>query len=147
MKTPLRQLLAHKGRRVQSCHPAQTVIEAVHLMNDLKIGALVVFEGTRLVGIFTERDVMVRVVAKRLDPQTTRVRDVMTTSVITLAPTATVEQAMRTMIDNACRHIPVAESDEVLGLVSLRDLSNWTVRAQQQELDQLAGYMYRSYPN
>ena len=147
MKTRLERLLAHKGRRVQSISAGQKVIEAVTLMNDLRIGALVVLDRSRLIGIFTERDVLMRVVAQRRDPDSTAVADVMTQPVFTLPPSATVETAMRLMLDKKCRHLPIVEGEELLGLISLRDLSNWAVREKQQELEELSGYMYRSYPN
>lgn len=134
-------ILADKGSDVATVAPGATVAEAVALMNERSIGSLLVTEGDRLVGIFTERDVLRRVVAARRDPDTTLVRDVMTDDLIVISPTTEVEDAMRIVTDRRCRHLPVVEGRKLVGMISIGDLTRWTIRHQQAEIQDLVSYM------
>jgi CBS domain-containing protein len=102
--------------------PGATIVEAARMMAYLRIGALMVVEGEKLVGIFSERDALTRVLAKELDPATTTLADVMTPDPITIAPDATVQQALDIMAAKGFRHLPVIEETRIVAIVSIRDL-------------------------
>ena len=141
MRDPVSAILDHKGRYVHSVGPRATVAEAVRVMNGAKIGCLVVLEEERPVGIFTERDVLVRVVDAGLDPRTTRVAEVMTVNPFAIRPATTVEEAMVVVTEKRCRHLPVIEGGELSGLVSIGDLTRWVVRDQRGRIDDLVSYI------
>jgi CBS domain-containing protein len=124
-----------KSRRLVSTAPSAIVADAVREMNAENIGAILVMEGQRIVGIFTERDVMVRVVGAKLDPATTPVSEVMTAPVRSVELTSTVDQALRLMSAQHRRHLPVLRNGQVERLVSIRDLTDWIIRSQQKEFD------------
>jgi CBS domain-containing protein len=115
--------------------PSTPVMDAVRLMNDENIGAVLVLEAQKLVGIFTERDVMVRVVGAKRDPATTLVSEVMTTPVRSVELTSRANNALRLMSDRRYRHLPVLENGQVRGLVSMGDLTRWVIRSQQEQFD------------
>lgn len=135
----IRRLLADKGGRVHTVRPYTSVKTAVDHMNEYGIGAVLVTADRRLLGIFTERDVLTRVVGDWFDPDTTPVSEVMTERVVTVTPDTTVEEAMLLVTEFRCRHLPVVEEDAVLGLISAGDLTRWLVRDQQAEIEQLVG--------
>lgn len=130
-----------KGHHVETTAPAATVLDAVQQMNRKRIGALVVIEDGLTIGIFTERDVLVRVVARGYDPSTTRVGEVMTTKLVTVATQTTVDEAMRIVTEHRCRHLPVVEGGELRGLISAGDLTSWIVRMQARQIDDLHDYI------
>ncbi len=134
-------LLEEKGGLVHQVAPEETVLEAVRLMNQRKVGALLVTREGRLEGIFTERDVLCRVVAEGKDPGKTRVKDVMTRRVVVVPPQCTVEEAMEVVTEKRCRHLPVMEGEELRGLVSIGDLTRWATRSQKHELESLVRYI------
>jgi CBS domain-containing protein len=141
----IEHVLERKGPKVETVAADATVCEAVAVMNDCKIGSVLVGDCRAPVGIFTERDVLVRVVAAGRDPRTTLVRDVMTTEVITISTDATVEDAMRVITEKRCRHLPVCDdSRAICGLISAGDLASWLVRAQRQTIDDLNDYIRAS---
>ncbi len=145
MNEPVSAILAEKGSRVVTVEPSSTVRRAVDRMNEEKIGCLVVLEDEKLVGIFTERDVLVRVVAERVDPEATTVAEVMTPRPIALRPGTTVQEAMLVVTERRCRHLPVIGDGRLLGLVSIGDLTRWTVRHQRRHIEDLMGYITGSY--
>jgi CBS domain-containing protein len=102
--------------------PSATVLEAARMMAYLRIGALMVVEDEKLVGIFSERDALIRVLAKELDPATTTLAQVMTPNPITIAPDATVQNALDIMAEKGFRHLPVLDADKIVAIVSIRDL-------------------------
>ena len=141
MQTKLREVLKHKGRVVHSVAPDSTVRDAVRLMNRQRIGAVLVMDEGKLAGIFTERDVLVRVVDAQRDPRTTLIREVMTSNLVTVSPEIRVGEALRVVTERRLRHLPVVENRELLGLVSIGDLSGWATQFLQAEVEQLERYI------
>src|SRR5688572_11295620 len=109
MNKPVSKLLEQKNEGVEAVSPQTAIGEAVERMNQRQIGSLLVMDGDRLVGIFTERDVLTRVVPQQLDPKRTPVGEVMTRNPISIAPTRTVQDAMMVMTDTRHRHLPVVQ--------------------------------------
>jgi CBS domain-containing protein len=144
MNDPIASVLEHKGSDVVTVSPETTVLVAVQQMNDRKIGALLVLERGLPVGIFTERDVLVRVVAAGADSKTTQVREVMTRNPVVVRSDVTVADTMRVMTDKRCRHLPVVDDNKLRGLISIGDLTSWLVRHQQRTIDDLHDYMNRA---
>ncbi len=145
MQTPLSKLLAVKGNQVVSAGPETTVADCVHKMNKERIGAVLVVEGERPVGMFTERDVLTRILEKGRDPATTRLGEVMSKELACIAPSATVGEALRVITDKRFRHLPVVEGGKVVGMLSIGDLTRWLVRDQEQEIKHLTDYIAGSY--
>lgn len=143
MNEAIRQVLAHKGGDVETIDPHASVFDAVERMNMRRIGALLVCDGDRPIGIFTERDVLVRVVAKRLDPETTPVGEVMTHGLVTVGVETSVVEAMMVITAKRCRHLPVFEGAMLCGLVSIGDLTSWIVRDQERTISDLYDYICR----
>lgn len=127
---------------LQKVTPRDTVRQAARLMREKKIAAVLVMEGERLVGIVTERDMTVRVVAAGLDPDTTPVGDVMTGDPDTLAPNDTASDALRMMKSRNYRHLPVVEGGTVVGMVSVRDLYAVYNGELEQDLKDRNAYIY-----
>lgn len=143
MNDSLDKVLALKGRHVETTRRGTTVAAAVDQMNQQRIGSLVVLDGDgdRVIGIFTERDVLVRVIAVGRDPATTEVGDVMTGEPITVRSTTTVAEAMQTVHRSRCRHLPVIDGGRVTGLISIGDLNRWMLEDQRQMIDDLHGFI------
>jgi len=119
---PLKGLLAAKPNVVYSVRPTDSVLSALQLMADHGIGFLVVLDGTRLVGVMSERDYARKVILRNKSSKDTMVRDIMTESVVTVTPEHTVPQCMALMDEHGFRHLPVVESGAVIGVLSIRDL-------------------------
>ena len=147
MNTPIALLLSHKGSSVYSVPALATVAEAVRVMNSHKVGSVVVTQSGGLVGIFTERDVLMRVVAAGRTPESTSVADVMTHNPVTIAPHASIEELMAVITERRVRHLPVVEpgSDTVLGMVSIGDVLRWLVDSHRAEADHLRQYIHGVY--
>jgi CBS domain-containing protein len=139
-------ILKQKGSRVWSIPGEATVFEAIQLMAARNIGALVVLHGTRLDGIFTERDYTRKIALHGKSSKDTVVSDIISHQICVAAPDSTVEECMRLMTANRVRHLPVLNGDVLVGLVSIGDLVNWIIRAQSMEIDQLHSYIAGSYP-
>ena len=135
------QLTAIKGGMIASLPPQATVLKAAQLMNDRHIGSVLVTEGNQLVGIFTERDVLRRVVAEQRDPATTTVVDVMTSPVACAAPHTTLDEIRTVMRDKRIRHVPVVNGGAVLGMISLGDLNKAEHDGQVETIRYLEQYM------
>lgn len=146
MHTQLAVLVERKGPAVHAVPPSATVLDAVRGMNREKIGALLVRDGERVVGIFTERDVLTRVIDRGLDPAATRVAEVMTSSLVTVGPRTTVGEAMAVVTEKRCRHLPVMDGDRLLGLVSIGDLTRWVTHHQAWHIEDLVRYITGAYP-
>ena len=120
----------------------QTVFEAAKLMTEKRIGALPVLEGERVVGIFSERDVMNRVVAKNLNPQTTTVEQVMTKDLIVGTPDEDIEAILGRMKQSNIRHLPIVEEGKLVGMLSLRDLLQADLIEKDEEIKIMTAYIH-----
>jgi len=138
----IRDLLT--DRTIHYIQPQQTVTEAAKYMVDANVGAAPVLEGTSLVGIFSERDIMSKVVTRGRDPLTTRVADVMSTELRTVAPDSSCDEAMLMMQNNGIRHLPVCEGKTLVGFLSLRDLMRQTLEEKSGEADMMRAYIQTS---
>ena len=141
MNTSISTLLGQKSREIFTIPSTVTVTEAVQEMNNHKVGAVLVMNGPRLAGIFTERDVMRRVVGANLDPKSTPITRVMTAEVLTIERSATVQQVMDIFTEKRCRHLPVVEQGQLLGLISIGDVSRWVANAHRAEAESLRQYI------
>lgn len=135
----IRDLLSN--RTIHYVQPEQTVFEAANYMVQSNVGAVPVLDGTRLVGIFSERDIMKRVVTEGRDPGKTRVGDVMSTEIRTLAPSATCHDAMLMMQFHSVRHLPVCEESTLVGFLSLRDLLRHNLDEKAGEAEMMRAYI------
>jgi CBS domain-containing protein len=141
-RAPLGKVFARTDP-IHSVGPDALVTQCVRLMSAKKIGALVIMDGQQLLGIFTERDALTKVLAADLDPRSTSVSDVMTREPYCVPPTMTVAEAMGLVTQRHFRHLPVVENGKVLAVVSSGDLTHWLVKDQMeqvQELVQLAAH-------
>src|ERR1700722_1780355 len=132
---PIESILQTKGHKLFVATRQDTVVAAVKAMCVARIGSLLVMEGNILCGIFSERDLMTRVVLARLDPHFTAVGDVMTLDVVCIGPDASVRDAMRIMTTRRVRHLPVADDGRIIGMVSIGDLVRWTTEANTQQIE------------
>src|SRR6185369_13736783 len=115
MNAPITAILDRKGRNVFSISSTATISDAVAEMNRHRVGSVLVIDGGKLVGIFTERDVLRRVVGAGVDPKSARVADVMTAGVITITPESTIEETMQIFTEKRCRHLPVLDNGQLIG--------------------------------
>jgi len=135
----IRELLSN--RTIHYVQPEQTVFEAANYMVQCNVGAVPVLDGSKLVGIFSERDIMKRVVTEARDAMTTRISDVMTTGVHSVAPSATCHDAMAMMQEYAVRHLPVCDGATLVGFLSLRDLLHQKVDESVGEAEMMRAYI------
>ncbi len=135
-------ILTAKGDEVVSVVAAESVLNAARLMNERGIGGVLVMEEGELVGIFTERDILRRVVAERRDPATTTLREVMTAPVIRCRPDAKVVECRALMSQKRIRHMPVMCEDEVCGIITTGDIMAHQVEEQQDTIEHLNRYVF-----
>ena len=139
----VRDVLMSKGSDVHSTSPDATVLQAVSKMNEHKIGALVVMDGEEVVGMFTERDVLRRVVGQERSPSATRVGDVLTSEVVCCQPNMDLDDVSAVMKNRRVRHVPVCDGDgQLLGLVSMGDVNAYNASNQQTTIHFLNEYIY-----
>lgn len=141
MKT-VRQLLQAKGGAIHSVSPDTRVFEALKLMAEKEIGALVVTDGGALAGIMSERDYARKVILHGKSSHDIPVRDIMTSQVVTVTPSQTVDQCMALMTSKRIRHLPVTEAGKLIGLVSIGDLVKEVIAEQEQTIKQLESYIH-----
>jgi CBS domain-containing protein len=134
-------LLHHKGSTVWQVAPDATVFEAIKLMAAKNIGALLVMSGAMLVGIFTERDYTRKIVLQGKTSKETQVWEIMPKEIIFVRPDDSVESCMKLMTEHRVRHLPVVESGKVLGIISIGDLVNWIISAQDATIAQMEQYI------
>ena len=146
MQDTLATVLANKGAAIHYVVPETKVLDAVEKMNRERIGALLVCVSGELVGIFTERDVLCRVVGERRDPATTRVVDVMTSDLVTVRSSTSVEEAMAIITERRFRHLPVIDDGALKGIVSSGDLTRRVSRNQEGHIKDLMNFITGKYP-
>jgi CBS domain-containing protein len=134
-------VLADKGRQVYTVAPNVTVRQAVREMNEKGVGALLVLVEDDPVGIFTERDVLRRVVDEGRNPRSTHVGDVMTRDVLVVEPGTPIEQVMATMTERRIRHLPVLENGHLVGLISIGDVTRWMSQNQEAHIQRMTDYI------
>jgi CBS domain-containing protein len=139
----VRDILTRKGSHVWSIGPEATVLEAAQFLTQHRIGAAIVLDGDRILGMFSERDVLQRVVAEGRDPSNTKVSEVMTEEVACCTPETSLEEARGAMKNRRIRHLPVVDgNDHLLGLISIGDLNAFQVADQEQTIFLLNEYLY-----
>ena len=141
MNTPISAILDRKGRSVFSVAPSVTVTTAVAEMNRNRVGSVLVIEDGKLAGIFTERDVLRRVVGAALDPNRTLVADVMSRGVMSISPEATIDETMRLFTEKRFRHLPVMENGRLVGTISIGDVTRWMADMHRAEAEHLKNYI------
>ncbi len=141
MKT-LGSIVKDSARDLYSVTADTSVYDAAIYMTERNIGAVTIAEGERIVGLFSERDLMKRVIAKDLDPKQVTVRDVMTTELVTGSPDDSCEEGLSKMRQANSRHLPILEGTRFLGLISIRDLLQVEVDEQAEELRMLNTYIH-----
>lgn len=141
MKTLQQILDSKKHKQVISIAYNRPVFDALVILAEYKIGALVVLDGEKLVGIFSERDYAREVILKGRSSKTTQINEVMTAKVLSGNPNDTVEQAMTTMSEKRIRHLPIVENDKVVGMLSIGDLVKETIAYQKDLIKQLESYI------
>jgi len=137
----VRHLLEAKAPEIFSIGPDAPVIDAVRLMAEQHIGALLVMDGAQLVGIVSERDYARKIVLQGRSSSNTPVREIMTSDVISVGCDDTIDHCMQIVTDKRIRHLPVVRADEVVGVVSIGDLVKAVIEDQQLELEQLQRYI------
>jgi CBS domain-containing protein len=139
----VKEILDAKGSQVLTIGQEASVLQAAKLMNEHKVGSLVVSDDGRLVGIFTERDVLCRVVGECRDPASTRVADVMSTEVACCTMATSIDEARSAMKNRRIRHLPVVDGDRrLLGMVSIGDLNAYQTNTQEKTIHLLHEYLY-----
>lgn len=137
----VRQLLGSKSPEIHAVRPESAVIDAIRLMAQKGIGAVLVMNGPKLVGILSERDYARKIVLMDRSSATTPVQEIMTAEVVTVAPTVSVEQCLELVTQRRIRHLPVLEGREVVGVISIGDLVKSVIEQQRRELGQLQEYI------
>ena len=143
---PISTLLAQKDPVVRSVPPTATAQDAVITMATYRIGCVVILDANRLVGIFTEHDVITRLIVPGLDPRTTPIAQVMSPNPFTVEPTLTLDKAMALISEKRMRHLPVVADGRLVGLVSIGDLNKWLVEHLRFEAATLRSYVSDQYP-
>lgn len=134
-------LLENKGDEVWSIGPDASVFDAIKLMADKGVGALMVMEGTKIVGVISERDYARKVILMGLSSRETQVKEIMTTRVVYANPEKTVEECMALMTDKRIRHLPIMDGEQLTGVISIGDLVKSIIAEQQFTIEQLERYI------
>jgi CBS domain-containing protein len=142
----IQEILSLKGKSVWTVTPETTVYGAIQMMAEKNVGALLVLSGEKLVGIISERDYTRKVILKGKASKETAVSEILSGDLIQVTPQHTVEECLRLMTDHRIRHLPVLEGQKVVGIVSIGDLVNWIISAQNSAINQLETYI-RGYPS
>jgi len=132
------------GRSLFSVRESQSVADVARRMGELHVGAILVLDEDQLCGLFSERDLMTRVVVEGRNPETTPVRVVMTTNLATIDESATMDEALECMNQHNCRHLPVMRGDLPVGFISMRDLMTFELDRKTEELNHLHAYVHGS---
>jgi signal-transduction protein with cAMP-binding, CBS, and nucleotidyltransferase domain len=137
----VQQILDQKGHRIISAPPTTSVRDVISLMAEHNVAAVLIMKGSELVGISTERDYARKVILLGRNSADTPVSDIMTSQVLCVAPGDTAQKCMSLMTEKKCRHLPVRDNGEIIGMVSIGDLVKAVIEDQQQEIQQLQQYI------
>lgn len=146
MDSPIEVIIKKKGNEVYWVASSASIFEALTLMAEKRIGALVVMNGDELEGIFSERDYARKVILAGRSSREMKVHEIMSSEVVTVASQTTVSECMQHMSKRRCRHLPVVEEGKVVAVVSLGDLVNWIISAQDHAIHDLEDYISGEYP-
>ncbi|RPJ32936.1 MAG: CBS domain-containing protein [Verrucomicrobiaceae bacterium] len=142
----VRDILQNKGGVVWTTSPETTVYDAIGLMGEKNIGALVAVDGDEVVGVLSERDYSRKVVLQGRTSRDTRVSDILSRPAITVTSGDSIETCMQLMTTRRIRHLPVVDDGRLTGLISMGDLVNWVMQSQRHTIQQLQGYISGEYP-
>ena len=143
--TAISEIIEKKGDLVLSVDDEASVFDAIALMAEVNVGAVLVKQGDKLVGIFTERDYLQKIALNDLSSKDTPVSSVMSAPVITAEPGDSIDHCLETMTHCRCRHLPVVQGDQLLGIVSIGDLVKRLLEEKKLEVEQLSSYISGSY--
>ena len=141
MQSRVKDVLADKGNEIVAVQRTDLIDEVVHVMNDKHIGAVVVMDGETVVGILTERDLLKKLLAEHKDPSIVQAGDIMTDQLVITTVDRTCEQCMMNMTSHSVRHLPVYDGKEMVGMISMRDLTRRLVRDRTTEVNYLQDYI------
>lgn len=141
----IREVLHNKGAAVWTISPEAMVFDAIQMMAEKNVGALLVTQNDKLLGIISERDYTRKVAIKGKSSKQTAVKEIVSGQVVQVTPAYTVEECLRLMTDHRVRHLPVLEGEKIVGVVSIGDLVNWIISAQTSTIHQLQTYI-SGYP-
>ena len=137
----INEILDSKGTAVWTVPPDTTVFEAIQMMSDKNVGALLVTERDKLIGIISERDYTRKVALKGKSSKELKVREILSEHVLSVTPRHSIEECMRLMTEHRVRHLPVLDGEKITGVVSIGDLVNWIISAQSTTIRQLETYI------
>ncbi|MEE8281270.1 MAG: CBS domain-containing protein [Gammaproteobacteria bacterium] len=137
----IQTLLKKKGYDVWSIAPDASVYDAIHLMAEKAVGALIVMDGQKLVGVISERDYARKIILEGRSSENTKISEIMSSEVITTGPDNRIEECMAIMTERRIRHLPVLDGNEVLGVISLGDLVKYIIAEQQFVIEQMERYI------
>jgi CBS domain-containing protein len=146
MEETITSILRNKGGDIWAVGPDETVYDAIAMMADKGIGALLIISNGQLVGILSERDYARKIILQGRSSKNTKVREIMTASPVTVTPDHTVDECMRIITHHRVRHLPVMDGDRLLGVISIGDLVNAIIASQAQTIDHLRTYITGGYP-
>lgn len=142
----VRLLLEEKGTEVVAVSPETPVFDLVRTMSERHIGAVLVLDGKRPVGIVSERDIMTRVLLQGSDPRSVTAGEVMSRDLVVVSPSTPIRETMAVMTQQRCRHLPVMEGGNLVGVVSIGDCTRWVSRSQEFTIHHMKDYIADKYP-
>jgi CBS domain-containing protein len=138
---PILELLEKQGGAIWSLSPSDSVYNALEMLADCNVGALMVMDGDKLVGVFSERDYTRKIALAGRSSKDTQVKDIMTAQVFTVTPKTSTDDCMALMSQNKIRHLPVVDGSKVVGMVSIRDLMDDIIKDRELTISQLQNYI------
>jgi CBS domain-containing protein len=144
--TKISEILKTKGSEVYTVEASEPIVDAAHRMVEKKVGSLIVTEGNRIAGIVSERDCLRHLADRECPPEGATVYSIMTREIVAVRPETSAQECMAIMTQQRCRHLPVAEGDKLVGLVSIGDLVKQAAQDRRAEIHYLTEYIMGNYP-